>query len=596
MTDIKITVADKKATLVGTPIIVCGNSDYTVTFSFDSEWSAMGPRTARFVYIKNGEKQHEDVVFSGSTVAVPVLADVAFVQVGVFEGNLATTTPARVLCSPSILCGTGSTPDSLTEDVYNQLLALVVDLAEKGAFGATEEQMQQVEQNTRNIAALDTKKADQAEMDLLAARMDTFTKLEEGSTTGDAELADIRVGANGVTYETAGDAVRGQIGELKETLGSHEKLFKEISVNLNRMGYLDATGAVQYDGMYRATDFIEIFNKEIFYEGTFGNSPVFVAFYDSDMNYISGNSEYGTITKRKLAVPDGTRFIRLSNYIDYVNTVKVYVADYTEKRVHHVNSSTNLRTFFDSLDESIENIVYMERGVYDVNTYYAASEWNDSIVGLVVPNNTTLIGTSNREDTKIYAEAAENLYEVSTLHLKNNCKLFNLTVEARNLRYAIHDDAGNHHVGYTHIIENCDIIGHNCTYDYAYGCGLQQNARLVFKNCNFVSDEKATSKCLGVHNNIEWTYNSYVDLINCRMTSNDDGTIDLLSITNHANGTLTYVTMVGTKLSNRLRNLEHNPANGSGLLFKVSGYGNVLGGVVVYATDGEDYSNFVDLL
>lgn len=202
MQDIKITVADKKATLEGTPIIVCGNSDYTVTFSFDAEWSLTGPKTARFVYVKNGEKQHEDVVFEGNTVAVPVLSDVTFVQVGAFEGNLATTTPARILCTPSILCGTG-TAGSLTEDVYNQLLALVVSMAEKGAFGATEEQMQQV-------AALD-------------ARMDTFTKLAEGSTTGDAELADIRVGAAGETYATAGHAVRGQIGNLKRDLSAETK-------------------------------------------------------------------------------------------------------------------------------------------------------------------------------------------------------------------------------------------------------------------------------------------------------------------------------------------------------------------------------------
>ena len=122
--DIKISISKKRPTVVGTPIIVCGNSDYNLSFTFDAEWANAGVMTARFVYVKAGAVQYQEVAFSGSTVQVPVLSDIREVYVGVYAGDLRTTTPARIPCDRSILCGGGVHEDP-PEDVYNQILQLI---------------------------------------------------------------------------------------------------------------------------------------------------------------------------------------------------------------------------------------------------------------------------------------------------------------------------------------------------------------------------------------------------------------------------------------------------------------------------------------
>lgn len=128
MPNIKITVAGKIATNT-TPgvVIVCGNSDYTVTFDLDAEWAAETARTARFVYHKDGLSLYQDVAFTGTTVAVPVLSGISYVLVGVYAGSLRTTTPAKVLCDRSILCG--DPLEVLTPEEKAKLQAQIGDLS-----------------------------------------------------------------------------------------------------------------------------------------------------------------------------------------------------------------------------------------------------------------------------------------------------------------------------------------------------------------------------------------------------------------------------------------------------------------------------------
>lgn len=70
---------------------------------------------------------------------------------------------------------------------------------------------------------------------VLENRMDTFSSLPNGSTTGDAELTDIRVPADGFNddqpYPTAGDATRGQVTTL------NNKLFALNKYRLNGFNY-----------------------------------------------------------------------------------------------------------------------------------------------------------------------------------------------------------------------------------------------------------------------------------------------------------------------------------------------------------------------
>lgn len=103
MKTLHISVNDKIATYINRDgKIVCGNSDYQITFNFDSEWEEYPNRTARFIW--NG--QHKDVEFTGDTVTVPILSNTKQLIVGVYADDISTTAVA-IPCVLSVLCEGG---------------------------------------------------------------------------------------------------------------------------------------------------------------------------------------------------------------------------------------------------------------------------------------------------------------------------------------------------------------------------------------------------------------------------------------------------------------------------------------------------------
>ena len=158
--NINISIRRKKASSPASHI-VCGNTDYQITFTFDSEWDAYDVKTARFIW--NG--QYVDVVFTGNVCPVPTIRNATLCMVGVYAGDLHTTTPAYIKCDKSILCGDGA-PAEPTEDVYSQIMeklnsgdiggasAFCVTLTESGGKYTADKKVAEIEAAYRSDSIL----------------------------------------------------------------------------------------------------------------------------------------------------------------------------------------------------------------------------------------------------------------------------------------------------------------------------------------------------------------------------------------------------------------------------------------------------------
>lgn len=101
-----------------------------------------------------------------------------------------------------------------TDDKNKKIDAQLADIPKQSYIT---DKAKQIDLNATNVKVnnLEVNKATKSEVDVERKRIDGFTRLTSGSTTGDAELIDGRIGTDGITYDNIGSAIRGQVSALK---------------------------------------------------------------------------------------------------------------------------------------------------------------------------------------------------------------------------------------------------------------------------------------------------------------------------------------------------------------------------------------------
>lgn len=244
---------------------------------------------------------------------------------------------------------------------------------------------EKLKQGTENIelqyASILNTKANESDLIVQKRRIDNIISLPQGSTTGDAELSDGRIGVNGVVYANIGDAIRKQIKDVTNGIGNCKK------VVWNEGGFINIntrTGSIVESDNWKYTNLIDVYGgSTIKFSSYFGGSAG-ACFYDKNgtcIKKIKNTNETHKLTEFTVHVPreavkfayscekkvdtTGYDFIEIIGIVDYLMSEEKTDEKFIEKSVHTSYQSKN--GYFDIVTKKIVNTPLFKCKTIDVN-------------------------------------------------------------------------------------------------------------------------------------------------------------------------------------------------------------------------------------